>query len=107
MNDRGFRGDVEAIKDDIAVLKSDLAAAMRDLIEASKAGTEDARHRLQEMVAARLDGLNEAAESLSERSKQVLGHVQRRVEEKPIQTLAIALGVGALLGMIFLGARRK
>jgi ElaB/YqjD/DUF883 family membrane-anchored ribosome-binding protein len=107
LNDGGFRKDVEAIKDDIAMLKGDLASAMRDLIDAGRSGADDARKRLQEIVGDRLESLNEAAENLSNRGRKVFRDVQTRVEEKPVQTIGIALAVGAAIGLLFFAMKRR
>lgn len=103
----GFRKDVDAIRDDISMLKTDLGSAMRDLIDAGKSGADDARKRLQELVGARLETLNDAAQQLSEKSREVFGKVRKRVEEKPVQTAAIAVGVGVVIGLLYFGLRRK
>jgi ElaB/YqjD/DUF883 family membrane-anchored ribosome-binding protein len=107
LSDVGFRKDVDAIKDDIAMLKTDLGAAMRDLIDAGKGGADDARKRLQEIVNDRLSSLNAAAEALSDRGRKVYRDVRQRVEEKPVQTVGIALAVGAAIGLLFYAMKRR
>ena len=106
-NGGDFRKDVDAIKDDIAMLKSDLGSAMRDLIDAGKSGTDDARRRLQEIVHDRLESLNAAAESLGEQGRKLYRNVRSRVEEKPTQTIGIAVAVGLAIGVLYFGLLRR
>jgi ElaB/YqjD/DUF883 family membrane-anchored ribosome-binding protein len=96
-----FRKDVDAIRDDINLLKSDLAAAMRDLVNAGRDGSTEARQRLEQVVQDKLDALNAATEDLTQRGRGMMEDVQRRAQESPLQTLAIAFGAGFLAGAIF------
>jgi ElaB/YqjD/DUF883 family membrane-anchored ribosome-binding protein len=98
---RTFRKDVDAIRDDLNLLKSDLAAAMRDLINAGREGSSETREKLEQVVQERLDALNAAAEELSQRGRGVMEDVQRRAQENPLQTLAMAFGAGFIAGAIF------
>jgi ElaB/YqjD/DUF883 family membrane-anchored ribosome-binding protein len=107
LSDGGFRKDVDAIKDDIAMLKSDLGAAMRDLIDAGRGGADDARKRLQEVVGERLESLNTAAQNLSERGRRMYKDTREYVEENPTKTIGIALGVGAVIGLLYFALRSR
>lgn len=95
-----FRRDIDALKDDLSLFKADLAAAMRDLVEAGKATSGEARERLEAAVHEKLDRLNDAASNLADRGRAAARTAGRYVEEKPIQSLAIAFGVGVLVGAV-------
>lgn len=98
---RDFRRDVDAIRDDLTLLKSDLVAAMQDLISGGREGSGEARERLEKIIQERLDALNSRAEEMSERGRDILEDVQKRAQEQPLQTLAIAFGVGFIAGVFF------
>ena len=93
-----LRRDVDAIKDDINLLKTDLVAAMRDLVEAGKAGAGDAKEKLEVAVQERLQRVSDAAHAVADRGRRAADSVHHYVEQKPMQSLAIAFGVGILLG---------
>jgi ElaB/YqjD/DUF883 family membrane-anchored ribosome-binding protein len=98
---RDIRKDVDAIRDDLNLLKADLVNAMRDLVSAGKEGSAEAREHLEEVVQQRLDALNAATEELTQRGRNMFEEVQQRAQEKPLQTLGIAVGIGFIAGMIF------
>ncbi len=93
-----LRRDVDALKDDFGMLKADLVAAMRDLVEAGKSQGTEARAKIEEAIQEKLDRLHDAADGVAARGRRAAESAQRYVEEKPLQSLAIALGVGILLG---------
>ena len=95
-----LRQDVDAIKGDLAALKTDLVAAMRDLVEAGKTGAGEVRDKLEEAVQERLRRVGDAAHSVADRGRKAADNVNRYVEEKPLQSLAMAFGVGLLLGVV-------
>lgn len=95
-----LRHDVDAIKDDLALLKTDLVAAMRDLMEAGKSGAGEAKEKLEEAVQERLNRVGDAAHSVAERGRRAADTVHRYVEENPFQSLAVAFGVGLLVGAV-------
>ena len=80
---------------------------MRDLIDAGKGGADDARKRLQAIVSDRLESLNAAAENLSERGRKVYKDTREYVEENPTKTIGIALGVGAVIGLLYFALRSR
>jgi ElaB/YqjD/DUF883 family membrane-anchored ribosome-binding protein len=95
-----LRDDVDAIKDDIAALKMDLSAAMRDLIEVGKNEAGEKKAQIEDAIRARLDRLNDAAHNVADRGRRVVEGTQHYIEEKPFQSIAIAFGVGILLGAV-------
>jgi len=95
-----LRRDVDAIKDDLTSLKTDLVSAMRDLVEAGKSGAGEAREKIEESLHEKLDKLNAAAGEVADRGRRAARSAQHFVEEKPIQSLAVAFGVGLLLGAV-------
>lgn len=94
------RRDVDSIKDDIATLRSDLSATLKDVVAMGRAEAGDARERLEESIKARLSQLEDAADRVRERAKDMVGAVSDHVEEKPLQSITIAFGAGLLLGIL-------
>lgn len=105
--DSALRTDLHAIKEDLTALKSDLSSAMSDLIDAGKSTTADARDRIRDSVAARLHRIGEAVEELGERGKAAYGRVRKGVEDRPMQSVGLAFGAGALAGVLWMFFRRK
>ena len=95
-----LRRDVDAIKDDISALREDVVAAMRDMVEYGRSEAGDTRERLETAVRDRLDRLGEAARVIAARGKRAVDSAERYVEDNPVQSLAIAFGVGVLLGAV-------
>jgi len=93
---------VEAGKEDIAVagehlsqLKDDAARVASRAAEVGRAGVEAAREKIQEGREAMYD----AADRVKVRGQDTLSQVQTSIEQNPLQAVAIAAGVGVLLGL--------
>lgn len=94
------RRDVDSIKDDLASLRADLSAAMKDLMAAGRAEAGDARERIEDTVRAKLEKIEAAAGRAAERGRDAIGAIEAHVEEKPLQSLAAAFGLGLLVGVL-------
>ena len=99
-----LRHDVDSIKGDIAALQADLATALKDLVAAGKGEAGALKDKVEEQIRARLESLGEKADELSERGRRAVDGIERHIEEKPLQSVGIALGVGVLIGALL--ARR-
>ena len=95
-----FRRDIDALKDDFSLLKADLIAAMRALIEAGKSQTGETREQLEAALQEKMDRLNAATGDLADRGREAARSAQRYVEHNPLQSLAVAFGVGVLVGAV-------
>lgn len=60
------------------------------------------QHDLRDHAALIGRDMREMASMATERMREQLNPIQDYVQEKPLQSLMIAAGVGALLGLIFL-----
>lgn len=83
----------------LSQLKDDAARVAGRAVEGAKAGVEAAREKIEEGKEAMYD----AADRVKSRGNDLLSHVQEHIEEKPLQSLAIAAGVGVLLGLLLRG----
>jgi ElaB/YqjD/DUF883 family membrane-anchored ribosome-binding protein len=100
-------GDFNNLRDDVLKLKTDLARAMRNLISAGRGEASQTRDKLEDAIQEKLDRLNSVAENLGEWGRGAARDVRRRVEKHPVQTAAIAIGIGVLIGALVLGARSR
>lgn len=96
-----IRDDLDAIKSDLAQARSDFSALLRDLVEAGKAEGSDAKARIEAAIHDRLDQIGEGLASVQRSGKQRVEDLQDKIEERPLTSVALAFGVGLLLGNIF------
>lgn len=92
--------DMEAIKSDIAALQVDLSSALKDLVAASKSEAGDIKDKLESQLRDRLSRLSDKADDLAQRGRRAVEGIEGAIEEKPLQSVGIALGVGLVLGAI-------
>lgn len=115
------KNDLNTLKDDLKVLGAEEKAALREkatVAEAkvrAKASETEAKLREQaDVVRERARGYYDTArvrgreyyDEASERLDEAQRYVVERVQERPIQSTAIALGVGVVLGLLLSGRRR-
>jgi len=97
-------GQVEAIKDDLGQLREDMGSLMRELVAAGKLEAGEARTRVEAVFKDRIDRIQRAASDVTDRvrehGKDAIDTIENHAREKPLQTIAIALGVGVLLGAL-------
>ena len=118
----------EDIKNDLKTLKEDLKVGAREeparLREKATAAELRARAKAAEVEAqlrAKSDEVRERArgyydqarvrgqvyyDDASERFDEAQRYITERVQERPVQSTAIALGVGVVLGLLLAGRRR-
>jgi len=82
-------GEVDQLKADIARLKEDLRKIFDDSMSVARAGTGSARASLTEKVSG-----------VQERGQEAVKSIEEMIEERPLTSLAVALGVGFLLGKL-------
>ncbi|MCC6677834.1 MAG: DUF883 family protein [Phycisphaerales bacterium] len=95
-----IRRDVDAIKDDLASLRSDLTAVLKDVVAAGRTEAGEARERVEDAVRAKLEKIEAAAGRAVDRGRDAIGAIEAHVEEKPLQSLATAFGLGLLVGVL-------
>jgi ElaB/YqjD/DUF883 family membrane-anchored ribosome-binding protein len=94
-----IRGDVQALRDDLGKLAGQVA-------ELVSAGGGEAIAGLKERARRMQEGLDETMTDMGERSREALGDVtdhlsealQESIEEHPLTTIALAVGLGFLFG---------
>ena len=61
---------------------------------------EDMKSEIQDQLSEHAEKLQELGERISETAQKISGATNRYVQENPWKTIAIAAGVGFLLGMV-------
>lgn len=95
-----LRGDVDAIKGDIVALQTDVTEALKHLVSVGKSEAVEVKDKLEAELKDRLDRLSQRADDLARRGKRAVQGVEGMIEEKPLQSVGIALGVGVLVGVL-------
>ena len=105
------------VKDDLNTLKDDLKVAGREEVDRLRekladaesklrAGAGEAREKARDYYEqARVRG-REYYDDAAERLDEAQRYIVERVQERPVQSTAIALGVGVVLGLLLSGRRR-
>lgn len=81
--------DLEELKSQYASLKSDLAEMSKAVSTLTRDGVAEGRKRVRG-----------AADQGREQARETWGVVEHEIEERPITSLAVALGVGFVLGKL-------
>ena len=96
----------DSVKRDLKNLKEDVGAVGRE--EADR--LRDLAAQADEKVRARAAELRQRAQryydEASERFDEYQRYLTERVQERPLQSTGIALGVGVILGLLLAGGRR-
>lgn len=95
-----LRRDMDSIRADIDVLQADVSAALRDLVSVSRAEAGEMKEKLEQQLRERLGRLSEKAEGLAQRGRRAMEGLEGMIEEKPLQSVGVALGVGLLVGAL-------
>jgi len=80
---------VQELKDEIAALKSELSNIAKTVSGLAGAATDEGRDRIRA-----------AADHTREQARQTWGALEREVEERPMASIAAALGIGFILGKL-------
>lgn len=84
-----FTGEMDQLKSDIARLKDDFRKILDDSLSVARAGTGSAKNTL-----------NNKFSDVQERGQEAVKSLEEMIEERPLTSLAIAAGVGFLLGKL-------
>lgn len=99
-------GTVEDIQRDMKALRDDLARLAGQVSELLSAGGSEAISGLKERMHRVQDGLDETMSDMGERGREALSDVsehlsealQESIEQHPMTTIALAVGLGFLFG---------
>lgn len=97
---------IEDIQRDVQALRNDMARLAGQMTELVSAGGGEAIGKIKERVANMQDGLDETLTDMGTRSREALTDIYDRVgealqdslQEHPLATIGLALGLGFLFG---------
>ncbi len=81
--------DLEELKSQYASLKSDLAEMSKSLSTLTRDGVAEGRKQVSEV-----------ADQAREQANETWGVLEKEIEERPITSLAVALGIGFVIGKL-------
>lgn len=81
--------EVQELKDEIAALKDELSNIGNTVSNLARSATNEGRDRFRA-----------AAENSREQVRQTWGAFEKEVEERPMTSIAAALGIGFILGKL-------
>jgi ElaB/YqjD/DUF883 family membrane-anchored ribosome-binding protein len=96
--------DIDALKTDLAQARADFADLVRDVVSAGKAEGSEAKAKIEAAIHDRIERIGEGLGSVQRMGKRRVEDLQDTIEERPLTSVAVALGVGMLMGVVF--ARR-
>jgi ElaB/YqjD/DUF883 family membrane-anchored ribosome-binding protein len=95
--------DVTAVKNDIASLSQQIAEAVNALADLAqkqaKRGVKNARANVDSVVSDAADRVGVVAGAAQEAATSLGDTLEEAIQERPLATLAIALGLGFLIGV--------
>ena len=92
-NAKGIAADAQ---EHFSQLKDDAVRIAQNAADLGRAGVDAVRDRVQ----SGSDAVHAAADRAVDRGNDLLATVQQRIEENPVQAIAIAAGVGVVLGLL-------
>lgn len=81
--------DIQELKAELASLRSDMADIGDTLAKLARSTANEGREKVKD-----------AANYSKDQASQTLGAFQKEVEERPMTSLALALGIGFVLGKL-------
>lgn len=115
-----IKNDLKTIKEDVVTLKDDVKSGAQAEAAALKAKAADKAARAEALVREKAGQASAKARELYGTAREYGGeyydeaslrldeaqrYVSERVRERPVQSTAIAVGVGVLIGLLLAGRR--
>jgi len=95
-----YRKELDDLKRDLANLRNDMGELVGTLTSMGKQSANVAWEKAQDQLNTRLRQLNDTYESMRAQSGRAAESVQQTIEERPVTSVLVALGVGFVLGKI-------
>ncbi|MGP1310139.1 MAG: DUF883 family protein [Phycisphaerales bacterium] len=92
--------EIDQLRADLAALRKDFSTLGKDVLTATRHGAESASEAARAEAQRRLEQLGDAWEGARDRSVAAKHDVERRIEEHPLASVMIALGVGVVIGKL-------
>lgn len=94
------RAEIDQLKSDLRVLREDLSKLGKDALSATKKSASTAGDAAREEARKRLGQLGDAWDTTKDRGVAARHDVERCIEEHPLTSVMIALGVGFVIGKL-------
>ena len=101
----GLGDELETIRDDLARLGEHVARMMRstgsDAVDETRAQVHRMRESVDRMIADAGSRGRDAAHAMRNAGEQIGGALEHSVRTRPFATVALALGLGIVIGAIY------
>jgi len=101
----GLGDELETIRDDLAQLGEHIARAMRTTgggaVDETRAQVRRMREGVDRMIADAGSRGRDAASAVRDAGEQFSGALEKSVRTRPFATVALALGIGIVIGAIY------
>jgi ElaB/YqjD/DUF883 family membrane-anchored ribosome-binding protein len=94
------RAEIDQLKSDLKTLREDFTKLGKDAVSATRHTAGSASEAAKAEARKRLDQLGDAWDSTKEQGAAAKHDVERRIEEHPLASVMIALGVGFVIGKL-------
>lgn len=101
MEPADLQKEIENLKGDITNLRKDVGELVTALAGVGKAGVGLATDKAHSEVQRRLEQLSESYAAVREGGDRAKERFEHTVEERPLTSVLVALGVGVVLGKLF------
>lgn len=81
--------ELKELKDEFSALKSELSKISKTVSHLAKTATDEGHGRIRA-----------AADQSREQARQTWGEFEKEIEERPMTSIAVALGIGLILGKL-------
>lgn len=81
--------ELQELKDEFSALKSELSEMGKTLSHLARSATDEGRNRIRA-----------AADHSREQARESWGAFEKEVEDRPMTSIAIALGIGIVIGKL-------
>lgn len=94
------RSEIDQLKSDLRTLREDFSKLGKDAFAATRKSAESAGEVAKEQARRRLNQLGDAWDTTKDRGIAARHDVERCIEEHPLTSVMIALGVGVVIGKL-------
>lgn len=96
------RSHGDKLQDRLAALREDLEALQTDLKGLAGDAGDAATGKMNDALNDAMDSVQDMADRVEDWGEDHLGSLKESVREQPVVACTLAMGIGALLGAIFL-----
>jgi ElaB/YqjD/DUF883 family membrane-anchored ribosome-binding protein len=94
------KAEIDQLKADLRTLREDFSKLGKDVVSATRHGASSATDAARAEAQRRLEQLGDVWDSTKEQGVKAKHDVEHTIEKHPLAAVAIALGVGVVIGKI-------